>query len=247
MFSTSTGIARNVTLNPPRDSENLRPNAQRRLELEDRVDEEEEEECEDEEQADESLLKAVRRMWIRAPNQFDPNRDKNFESWLERTEFHVVVNKCPEEDKTSSLLLLLDVNSFEAARHLNIKSDTPYLEAKQKLKDYYAVTETKEELREKLNLPVQEPGETIELFARDVKLIGHKAYENSDPQLLERMMMQVFVNGSETLLRERESYSIVLRHSRRQPSTRDFLRLLSESRTDPPPPSSGYFNQCDEF
>ena len=54
--------------------------------------------------------------------------------------------------------MLLDVNSFKAARHLNIKSDTPYLEAKQKLKDYYGVTETKEELREKLNLRVQEVG-----------------------------------------------------------------------------------------
>ena len=62
-----------------------------------------------------------------------------------------VVNKCFEEEKTSSLLLLLNVNSFEGARHLNIKSDTPYLEAKHKLKDYCAVTETKEELREKLN------------------------------------------------------------------------------------------------
>ena len=195
MPSTSTGIARTLTLNPPSDSENPRPNAQRCLELEDRVDEEEEEEGEEEEQVDESLLKALRRMGIRAPKQFDPKRDKNFESWLERTEFHLVVNKCSEEDKTSSLLLLLDVNSFEAARHLNIKSDTPYLEAKQKLKDYYAVTETKEELREKLNLRVQEVGETIEAFARDVKLIGHKAYPNSDPQLLESMMIQVFVNG----------------------------------------------------
>ena len=58
--------------------------------------------------------------------------------------------------------MLLDVNSFEAARHLNIKSDTPYFEAKQKLKDYYTVTETKEELRDKLNLRVQKVGETID-------------------------------------------------------------------------------------
>ena len=194
--STSTGTSRTVPLNPPNTTENIsHSGAHRRLELEDRLEEEDEEEVEEEEQADESLIKALRRMGIRAPKQFDPKRDKNFESWLERTEFHLVVNKCPEEDKTSSLLLLLDVNSFEAARHLNIKSDTPYAEAKQKLKDYYAVTETKEELREKLNMRVQEPGETIESFSRDIKLIGHKAYPNSDPQLLESMMMQVFVNG----------------------------------------------------
>ena len=170
--STSTGsTSRTVQLNPPSTTENLsHSGAQRRLELEDRLEEEDEDDVEEEEQADESLLKALRRMGIRAPKQFDPKRDKNFESWLERTEFHLVVNKCPEEDKTSSLLLLLDVNSFEAARHLNIKSDTPYAEAKQKLKDYYAVTETKEELREKLNMRVQEPGETIESFCARHKI-----------------------------------------------------------------------------
>ena len=139
MPSTSSGTSRTVQLNPPSTTEIVNSGAHRRLELDDRVEEEDEEEVEEVEQEDESLLKALRRMGIRAPKQFDPKRDKNFESWLERTEFHLVVNKCPEEDKTSSLLLLLDVNSFEAARHLNIKSDTPYSEAKQKLKDYYAV------------------------------------------------------------------------------------------------------------
>ena len=57
--------------------------------------------------------------------------------------------KCPDEDKTTSLFLLLDVNSFEASKHLGIKSDTEYSVAKQKLKSYFAITETKEELREK--------------------------------------------------------------------------------------------------
>ena len=181
MPSTSTGIARTLTLNPFSDSKYPRLNAQRRFELEDRVDEKEEEEGEDEKQADEKLLKALRRMEIRALKQFDPKKNKNFESWLERTVFHLVVNKCPEKDKTSSLLLLLDLNSFKAARHLNIKSDTPYVEVTQKLKNYYSVTETKEELREKLNLRIHKVGESIESFMRDVILIGHKAYPNSDP------------------------------------------------------------------
>ena len=82
-------------------------------------------------------------MGIKAPTPFDPKRDKKFEMWLERTEFHLKVNKCQEEDKTSSLLILLDVDSFEAATHMGIKPNTPYAEAKQKLKDYFAITETK--------------------------------------------------------------------------------------------------------
>ena len=48
----------------------------------------------------------------------------------------------------------------EAVRHLNIKSDTPYLKAQQKLYDNHAVTETKVKLRDKLNLRLQEVGET---------------------------------------------------------------------------------------
>ena len=59
-------------------------------------------------------------------------------------------------------------------------------------------------MRDKLNLRVQDVGETIESFARDVKLIGNKAYPKSDPQLLESIMMQVFVNClKDHTLRER--------------------------------------------
>ena len=59
-----------------------------------------------------NLVRTLRRMGIKAPKPFDPKRDKNFAMWLERTEFHLKVSKCQEEDKTSSLLLLLDVDSF---------------------------------------------------------------------------------------------------------------------------------------
>ena len=48
--------------------------------------------------------------------------------------------------------------------------------AKQKLKDYFAITETKEELIDKLDLRRQKHCESIVLFARDIKIIAHKAY-----------------------------------------------------------------------
>ena len=76
MPSTSTGTARTLTLNPPDTSENSRFNAQRRFELEDRVDEEEEEKGEEKEQADASLLKAFRCISIRAFKQFDQKKTK---------------------------------------------------------------------------------------------------------------------------------------------------------------------------
>ena len=131
-------------------------------------------------------------MGIKAPKHFDPKRDKNVETWLERTEFHLSAIKCPDEDKTTSLLLLLDVNSFEAYKHLELKSDTEYSLAKQKLKDNFAITETKEVLSEKLDLRFQEATETIEAYARDIKLIGHKAYPKGDPDLLENILIKLF-------------------------------------------------------
>ena len=55
-------------------------------------------------------------------------------------------NECAEEHKTKALLLLLNNDSFEVAKYLGITKSTPYDKAKQQLKDYYAITETKEQL-----------------------------------------------------------------------------------------------------
>ena len=82
------------------------------------------------------------------------------------------------------------------AKHLGLKSTTCFYEAKARLKDYFAITETSEELRERLDLRRQEAGEIIESFARDVKLIGHRAYPNTaDPAMLEHILIKQFVNG----------------------------------------------------
>ena len=83
-----------------------------------------------------SLVKSLRKMGIKPPKHFDPKKDRNFETWLERTDFHLAVNECAEEHKTRALLLLLNNDSFEAAKYLGITKSTPYNEAKQKLKDY---------------------------------------------------------------------------------------------------------------
>ena len=69
------------------------------------------------------------------------------------------------------MLLLFDTDSFEAARHLGIQDNTDFDTANEKLKAYFAITETPEELNDKLGLRRQNAGETIESFARDIKLI----------------------------------------------------------------------------
>ena len=144
----------------------------------------------------EGMKRSLRQIGIRPPRPFDPKKDRNFESWINRIEFHFEVTKCPDEDKTGSLLLLLDVECFEVAKHLGLKSTTNFDEAKAKLKDYFAITETSEELRERLDLRRQETGESIESFARDVKLIGHRAYPKAaDPAMLEHILIKQFING----------------------------------------------------
>ena len=149
----------------------------------------------DDEEEREGLVKALRRMGIRAPKPFDPKRDRKFETWLDRTEYHLMVTKCPDEDRTACLLLLLDSECYEQAKHLGVTGAMDFGEAKKRLRNYFAVTETAEELRDKLDLRKQEPGESIEAFARDVKLIGHRAYPNGDPDLLEHILIKQFTAG----------------------------------------------------
>ena len=57
---------------------------------------------------EENLIKALRGMGIKAPKHLDSKRDRNFETWLKRTEFLLEVIKCPVEDRTNALILLLD-------------------------------------------------------------------------------------------------------------------------------------------
>ena len=88
------------------------------------------------------MIEALRRIGIKATKHFDPNWDKNFETWLERFELYLSAIKCFEEDKIVLFCLLLNVNFFEVSKHLGIISDTDYSVAIQKLKDYFAIAET---------------------------------------------------------------------------------------------------------
>ena len=109
----------------------------------------------------EGMKRSLRQMGICPPRPFDPKKDMNFESWLNRIEFFFDVTKCPFKDKTNSLLLLLDVECFEVAKHLGLKSATNFDEAKAKLKDYFAITETSEELRKWLDSGIRKQAKVL--------------------------------------------------------------------------------------
>ena len=56
-------------------------------------------------------------------------------------------------------------------------------------------------MRKRLDLRRQEAGESIESFARDIKLIGHRTYPKAaDPAMLEHILIKQFVNRLSTEL-----------------------------------------------
>ena len=68
-------------------------------------------------EGEDETVKSLRRMEIRATKPYDPKREPNFNAWLARVVFHMSVLKIPDNNRTSSLLLLFDTDSFEAGRH----------------------------------------------------------------------------------------------------------------------------------
>ena len=75
---------------------------------------------------EDETVRSLHRMGIRAPKPYDPKREQNFDAWLDRVVFHMSVSKIPDDKRTSSLLLLFDTDSFEAARHLGIQDNTDF-------------------------------------------------------------------------------------------------------------------------
>ena len=148
---------------------------------------------------------------------------------LNRIEFHFEVTKCPAEDKTGSLLLLLDVECFGVAEHLGLKSTSMFDEAKAKLKNYFAITETFEKLRERLDLRCQEAGESIESFARDVKLIEHRVYSKAAyPVMLKHILIKKFTNG---LNNELSRKRVILKAPKTFTEAAQYARFLRVSRS----------------
>ena len=103
-----------------------------------------------------------------------------------------MVTKCSEEDKTACLLLLLDSKCYEQAKHLGITGAMDVAKAKNKIRDYFAITKTAEKLLAKLDLQKQESGKSIEAFEIDVKFIWNSSYSNGDPALLKHIFINKF-------------------------------------------------------
>ena len=92
-----------------------------------------------------SLCSSIGRFYttgLKASKPFNPKRDKIFEIWLERIEHQFKVANISDGAKTSSLVLLFDLDGYETTRHFDFKDESLFEEVKTKLKNYFAVTET---------------------------------------------------------------------------------------------------------
>ena len=126
---------------------------------------------------------------------------------------------------------------FESAQYLGINAKTKFSDAKQKLKDYFAITESKEELSEKLDLRRQEHGESIESFARDIMLITYRAYPKViDNRILESIKIKVFTSG----LRDDRSRKRVLFQTPKTLTEAAQYVSVARGHSAPPPSTSVY-------
>ena len=141
------------------------------------------------------MIRTLHRIGVRPPRPFNPKKDKNFENWLSRVEYHFALMGLNEERCTAALLLQLDPDALEIARYLGITPATGYKEAVGKLKDHYALTETPEELREKFTHKVQESNESLEDFAWEVRVLASRAFKGIENTILETLMLKQIVDG----------------------------------------------------
>ena len=189
---------------------------------------------------DQQMIEGLRRMGIRAPKTYDPKRDSKFEVWLERVENYMNISQCRNQDRTATLLLLLDVNTFETAKNMRITNTTPYDDAKQRLTAFLAATETPEEMKQKLALRQQEVGESIETFATAIQQLGHKAYPTGDEKMLEDILLRSFILGlrddktrERVMLRSCESLTDAVKYARfAEAATRVVRRTPSTTSAD---------------
>ena len=129
------------------------------------------------------------------PRPFNPKKDKNFDKWLSRIEYHFALMGLSEDRCTAALLLQQDLDAREIAKYLGMSPTAPYNEAVTKLKDHYALTETPEELREKFTQNLQDTNKTIEDFAREIRVLASSAFNCVQTAILETLIIKQFVDG----------------------------------------------------
>ena len=134
-------------------------------------------------------------MGIRPPRLFDNKKENDFRGWVRRLERYFALVNLPGNQQTSLLLLNLATEASSTARYLKIDDDTTFAEAKRRLIQHYSPQEEPLELRSRFQVPMQESGETIEDFAKDIRVLAARAFPDSNDDMLNVLLVQQFVHG----------------------------------------------------
>ena len=147
------------------------------------------------EEGQEEISQTLSKLGIKAPRPYDPKKDKSFNNWLRRLDYHFALIKLADDQKNSAVLCQLDTDAFEIAHNIGITNTTVYAEACTKMKDQYALTETVEELREKFSQRRQNAGENLDTYARDLRILASRAFETVAQDVLEILLIKQYIDG----------------------------------------------------
>ena len=76
-------------------------------------------------EGEENFAQSLSKLGIRAPRPFDPKKDKNFDHWVKRMNYHFNLAELKPKKKAAALLFQVDLDAFEIAERFGIKQDSP--------------------------------------------------------------------------------------------------------------------------
>ena len=132
---------------------------------------------------------------IRPPRVFDNKKENDFRSWVMRLERFMALANIPADRYTSILLLHLGSEPFATSRYLGLKDDLDYKEARTRLIQHYSPQEEPVELRSRFQMRMQEGNESLENYARELRVLAARAFPKATADMLDTLMVQQFVLG----------------------------------------------------
>ena len=136
----------------------------------------------------------------RPPEAFSGKSDEIFRSWLQRmTHYFKLCNAVDDGKKLSMLLMNLKGNAYVAAERLGCTADNvTYQAAVDLLSEHFIPPENKAEYRMQFAGRDMKTGESVEIYARELRLLVSQAYPDFSAAAQEELAIQRFIKGIRT-------------------------------------------------
>ena len=141
---------------------------------------------------------------IRQPQLFDNKKDKDFLNWVIKLQRYFSVIQLRREAWTATLLLYLGTDPGATARYFGFNDGAPWDEARRKLVAHFFPKEIPDEMRARFTYRKQNKGESLEVFAGDLRVAAARAFPSVPENILQLLLVQHFISGlRESLTMER--------------------------------------------